>query len=118
MATVDDSIAAQLGNIEATYGRSIEEWVGVVSASGLSKHNEVVAVLKASHGLKHGAAHRLSRRPAGARGELERASPTGCACYQRATWTPNCSAGCALRTTPRSDNVARAWQTAGDCAQL
>jgi Domain of unknown function (DUF5655)/Domain of unknown function (DUF4287) len=60
MPTVEDSIAAQLSNIEATYGRSIDEWVAVVSASGLSKHNEVVAMLKASHGLKHGAAHRLS----------------------------------------------------------
>jgi hypothetical protein len=49
MPTVEDSIAVQLGNIEATYGRSIDEWVGVVSASGLTKHNEVVAMLKASH---------------------------------------------------------------------
>lgn len=60
MPTVEDGIAAQLRNIEATYGRSIDDWVGIVNASGLSKHSEVVAMLKAKYGLKHGAAHRLS----------------------------------------------------------
>ena len=47
-------------NIETTYGRAIDHWFAVIDASGLIKHNEVVAMLKADHGLAHGAAHRIS----------------------------------------------------------
>lgn len=60
MPTVEDGIAAQLRNIEATYGRSIDDWVEVIRASGLTKHTDVVGMLKSTHDLKHGAAHRLS----------------------------------------------------------
>ena len=35
MATVEEGLAAQVRNIEATYGRSIEGWVGLIRASGL-----------------------------------------------------------------------------------
>jgi hypothetical protein len=57
---VDQALESQLRNIESTYGRSRGEWLETIRASGLSKHNEVVAYLKSEHGLKHGAAHRLS----------------------------------------------------------
>jgi hypothetical protein len=67
MASVEDGIAAQIRNIEARYGRPLSEWFGLIAASGLTKHTEVVAMLKADYGLAHGAAHRvslLSRQPA------------------------------------------------------
>jgi hypothetical protein len=60
MATVDDALQTQIRNIEATYGRTIPEWFAVIDASGLTKHTEVVAMLKTQHGLAHGAAHRVS----------------------------------------------------------
>jgi hypothetical protein len=60
MASVDDGIAAQIRNIEARYGRPLSEWLGLITASGLTKHSEVVAMLKSDHGLAHAAAHRLS----------------------------------------------------------
>jgi hypothetical protein len=60
MASVDLGIAAQIRNIEARYGRPLREWLDLIAASGLAKHTEVVAMLKADHGLAHGAAHRLS----------------------------------------------------------
>jgi hypothetical protein len=53
-------IQSQLRNIERTYGRSIDELVADVSGSGLTKHTEVVAMLKVRHGMTHGAAHRVS----------------------------------------------------------
>jgi hypothetical protein len=65
--SVEDGIAAQIRNIETRYGRSLAEWFGVIAASGLTKHAEVVAMLKADYGMAHGAAHRvslLSRQPA------------------------------------------------------
>jgi len=60
MASVEDGIAAQIRNIEARYGRPLSEWFGIIAASGLTKHTEVVAMLKAEHGMAHGAAHRVS----------------------------------------------------------
>jgi Domain of unknown function (DUF4287)/Domain of unknown function (DUF5655) len=60
MASVEDGIAAQIRNIEARYGRPLPEWFGLIAASGLTKHAEVVAMLKADYGLAHGAAHRVS----------------------------------------------------------
>lgn len=60
MSTVDQGLRTQIANIEATYGRPIETWIRLVEASGLSKHTDVVAMLKAEHGLTHGAAHRVS----------------------------------------------------------
>jgi hypothetical protein len=60
MATVEDGIQAQIRNIEATYGRPLPAWFDVIAASGCTKHADVVAMLKAEHGMTHGAAHRVS----------------------------------------------------------
>jgi hypothetical protein len=57
---VDAALQSQIRNIEATYGKPLGYWFAVIDASGLAKHNEVVAMLKADHGLAHGAAHRVS----------------------------------------------------------
>lgn len=57
---VDAALQSQIRNIEATYGKPLDHWFAVIDASGLTKHNEVVAMLKADHGLAHGAAHRVS----------------------------------------------------------
>jgi hypothetical protein len=60
MPTVEEGIQSQLRNIEKDYGKTIDEWVLVVDKSGLTKHNEVVAMLKQRYGMSHGAAHRVS----------------------------------------------------------
>jgi Domain of unknown function (DUF5655)/Domain of unknown function (DUF4287) len=60
MATAEEGLAAQVRNIEERYGRPMSEWFAVIAASGLTKHTEVVAMLKAEHGMAHGAAHRVS----------------------------------------------------------
>jgi hypothetical protein len=57
---VEEGLRAQIRNIEAEYGRPIEGWIALIRASGLAKHNEVVAMLKTEHGMAHGAAHRVS----------------------------------------------------------
>ena len=59
---VDAALQSQIRNIEATYGKPLDHWFAVIDASGLTKHNQVVAMLKADHGLAHGAAHRESPR--------------------------------------------------------
>ena len=57
---VDAALQSQIRNIETTYGKPLDYWFAVIDASGLTKHNEVVAMLKGDHGLAHGAAHRVS----------------------------------------------------------
>jgi hypothetical protein len=57
---VDAALQSQIRNIEATYGQPLDHWFRVIDASGLAKHTEIVAMLKADHGLAHGAAHRVS----------------------------------------------------------
>lgn len=60
MTTVAQGLQSQIRNIEAEYGRSMDEWMKIIRASNLTKHPEVVAMLKTRYGLKHGAAHRVS----------------------------------------------------------
>jgi hypothetical protein len=64
------ALQTQIRNIEATYGKPLDHWFAIIDASGLTKHNEVVAMLKSDYGLAHGAAHRISllarQRDAGA----------------------------------------------------
>jgi hypothetical protein len=57
---VDAALLSQIRNIETTYGKSMDHWFAVIDASCLTRHNEVVAMLKSDHGLAHGAAHRVS----------------------------------------------------------
>lgn len=59
-ATAEDALQTQIRNIEATYGRPLREWFVLIEDSGLTKHTEVVALLKTKHGMTHGAAHRVS----------------------------------------------------------
>ena len=60
MATVEEGLRSQLRNIEATYGRSIDAWIQLITASGRTRHGEIVAMLKTEHGLSHGAANRVA----------------------------------------------------------
>ena len=60
MATVQEGLRSQIRNIETTYGRSIDEWIDLIKASGLSRHAQIVTMLKAEHGLSHGAANRVA----------------------------------------------------------
>ena len=60
MATAEEGIATQIRNIEARYGKTMAQWSAIVAASGLTRHQDVVSLLKTEHGLPHGAAHRIS----------------------------------------------------------
>ena len=60
MTTPEEGIATQIRNIEQTYGKPIGAWIDLVNTSGLSRHPEIVAMLKADYGLTHGAAHRVA----------------------------------------------------------
>ena len=62
MADLEAAVATQLRNIEQRTGRTVAEWSVVVAAAGPQKHGEIVAHLKATHGLTHGNANLLAHR--------------------------------------------------------
>ena len=58
--TVEEALRAQLRNIETATGRSIADWTDLIRATGLTRHGQIVAWLKETHGMSHGTAHRLA----------------------------------------------------------
>lgn len=59
MTDLDKAIATQLANIEKRTGKSLAQLTKVVKTSGLSKHGELVAMLKTTLGMGHGDANML-----------------------------------------------------------
>lgn len=57
MPDMDEALRTQVRNIEQGSGKSMDEWVALVGASGLKKHGEIVAWLKSEHGMTHGNAN-------------------------------------------------------------
>ncbi|MET8542260.1 DUF4287 domain-containing protein [Kitasatospora sp. NPDC004799] len=51
--------AGYFPSIEQKYGRPITHWKDLIRTSPLTKHMELVAWLKAEHGLGHGHANAL-----------------------------------------------------------
>lgn len=51
--------ASYFPSIEKKYGRSIAEWQAIINSCGLTKHMEIVGVLKSDYGLGHGHANAL-----------------------------------------------------------
>jgi hypothetical protein len=51
--------ASYFPSIEATYGRPIAEWKALVRAAMPARHMELVAMLKAQHGMGHGHANAI-----------------------------------------------------------
>ena len=62
MSTVDDATATMVANFPARTGRSLEEWLAVVRDSGLTRHGEIVSMLKSRHGMSHGFANLVALR--------------------------------------------------------
>jgi predicted transport protein len=60
MSTVDEGLESQIRNIEEKYGKSLSEWIALVRESGLTKHSDIVAMLKSQYGMTHGSAHRIA----------------------------------------------------------
>jgi hypothetical protein len=59
MADLDKALATQLANIEKRTGKSLADLAAIVKSSGLSKHGELVSMLKTTFGMGHGDANTL-----------------------------------------------------------
>jgi len=62
MADPQVEIANMIANLEAKTGKSLENWIAAVRASGHEKHKAVVDWLKAEHGLGHGYANLVAHK--------------------------------------------------------
>ena len=60
MTTVEDALRSQIRNIEAKYGRPISGWIELVRDRHLTKHGEILAMLKTEYGMSHGDANRVA----------------------------------------------------------
>jgi predicted transport protein len=53
----EDMARTMIANMPAKTGKSLDEWVAIIKASGLEKHGEMVKLLKSEHGMTHGFAN-------------------------------------------------------------
>ncbi|MEM8724483.1 MAG: DUF4287 domain-containing protein [Pseudomonadota bacterium] len=57
MASPEDQLATMLANIPEKTGKTLDEWLALIRASGLEKHGELMKLLKSEHGVGHGFAN-------------------------------------------------------------
>ncbi len=60
LSGLSDEALARIAGLEKATGRPYGEWRTIVSGLGTDKHGEIVARLKAEHGLGHGYANLLA----------------------------------------------------------
>lgn len=73
MSDPEAAKASMIANLPEKTGKSLPEWIEVLSATGLEKHGEQVKHLKAEHGVTHGFANLIAHetRAASAGGQPE-----------------------------------------------
>lgn len=62
MADPQAELATMIANLKDKTGKSLDDWVGLTRASGHAKHGQIVAWLKADHGLGHGYANLVAHK--------------------------------------------------------
>ncbi|HEY3311547.1 MAG TPA: DUF4287 domain-containing protein [Anaerolineales bacterium] len=60
MSSLEQAVQTQINNIQKKTGKSLEQLSALVRESGLTKHNEIVAMLKNELGLGYGDANALT----------------------------------------------------------
>jgi hypothetical protein len=57
--------AAMIAGLKEKTGKSLDDWLRVLRSSGLSKHKEMVTLLKTEHALTHGFANMIALQALG-----------------------------------------------------
>ncbi|HET9344589.1 MAG TPA: DUF4287 domain-containing protein [Candidatus Limnocylindrales bacterium] len=57
MSTVDDATRTMISNFPERTGRSLDDWVALIRASGRTRHGEVMTMLRTEYGMSHGFAN-------------------------------------------------------------
>ena len=61
----EDMARSMIANMPEKTGKTLDEWVAIVKASGLEKHGEMVKLLKSEHGMTHGFANLVAHEVRG-----------------------------------------------------
>lgn len=56
----DPQLQSMLDNLPAKTGKTFEEWIKIVAASGLEKHGDILKLLKGEYGMTHGYANTIA----------------------------------------------------------
>jgi predicted transport protein len=62
MASPEEQEQSMIARLPEQTGRALEDWIGIVHASGLTKHGEIVKALKTDHGVTHGYANLIAHK--------------------------------------------------------
>ena len=62
MATPEEQLATMLANIPEKTGKPLDDWIKLIKASGLTKHGEIMKLLKSEHGVTHGFANLITAK--------------------------------------------------------
>ena len=57
-----DQLATMLTNIPEKTGKPLDEWLAIISKSGLDKHGPIMKLLKGEHGVTHGFANLIASK--------------------------------------------------------
>jgi hypothetical protein len=62
MGKVEDQTASMIANLSEKTGKPLDAWLKIVTKAKLAKHGEIVAMLKADHGMTHGFANLVAHK--------------------------------------------------------
>lgn len=58
----DDMTATMISNLKDKTGKTLDQWLKIVGKSKLSKHGEIVKMLKSEHSVTHGFANLIAHK--------------------------------------------------------
>ncbi len=61
-ASPEEMAAAMIQNMPEKTGKTLEEWLKISKASGLTKHGQILKFLKTEHGMTHGFASLVAHK--------------------------------------------------------
>jgi predicted transport protein len=62
---MDKTVLAMIENLKEKTGYALDEWKGIISKEGFSKHGEIVKFLKETHNVTHGYASEIALKVIG-----------------------------------------------------
>jgi Domain of unknown function (DUF5655)/Domain of unknown function (DUF4287) len=65
----EEQLAEMIESLKQKTGKSLDEWVVILEAAGVSKHGQMMTILKGEYGVSHGFANQIALRT------VERLSP-------------------------------------------
>ncbi len=59
---MDQATQTMIDNLHKNTGKSLDEWIGIVTQEKLQKHGEILQFLKENHGFTHGFANLVAHK--------------------------------------------------------